>query len=338
MWFGHGTAPGKLKEQASSSASAQGKDPILGLAFGAVAALAPAQRGRAEAQFQGGNLSRFRDAMTAWMRGVRMDSATFADRFFGRDYDDPVAQILHRAARDAGLAKSPAEFAQAARGVADAMKAVGLDRWARFIADAQSRARDPATVAAIDKSLRPPDPAHDAIRPVYPLETAIGIGAAGIAGGAGAALRAAGSAILRQVLPDSRPSGASTAGRSTGTPESTASSPPPETTPPPAGRPVRLHEGQQEKHIEGSNNFIPGRSTLTADPRALLERFAGKGRQVGKTPVGHAGSREAFDTGDQVIGVYRTQDARSASTTRGIIHYSNKGAHIVPAAPRKWQP
>jgi hypothetical protein len=158
MWFGHGTASGKLKGQGSGSASAQGKgDPILALAFGAVAALASAQRGRAEAQFQGSNLSRFRDSMTAWMRGVRMDSATFAGRFFGRDGDDPVAQILHRAALDAGLAKTPAEFAQAARGVADAMKAVGLDRWARFIADAQSRARDPATVAAIEKSLRPPD-------------------------------------------------------------------------------------------------------------------------------------------------------------------------------------
>lgn len=171
--------------------------------------------------------------MTAWMRGVRMDEATFADRFFGRDSDDPVAQILHRAALDAGLAKSPAEFAQASRVVADAMKAIGPDRWTRFIADAQGRARDPATVAAIEKSLRPPDPARDAVRPVYPVETAVGIGAADIAGGAGAALRAAGSAILRQVLPDSRPSEVNIAGRSTSIPEATPSSPPPETTPPP---------------------------------------------------------------------------------------------------------
>jgi hypothetical protein len=29
------------------------------------------------------------------------------------------------------------------------MKAVGLDSWPRFVADAQARARDPATVAAI---------------------------------------------------------------------------------------------------------------------------------------------------------------------------------------------
>lgn len=223
MWFGHGTGSGKLKGQASGPVSGAGKDdPILALAFGAVAALAPAQRGRAEAQFQGTNLSRFRDAMTAWMRGVRMDSASFADWFFGRDGNDPVAQILHRAARDAGLAKSPAEFAQAARGVADAMKAVGLDRWARFIADAQARARDPATVAAIETSVRPPDPARDAIRPVYPVETALAIGAAGIAEGAVAALRAAGGAILRQILPDGRPAAGESAARSAEKPGNTA--------------------------------------------------------------------------------------------------------------------
>lgn len=273
--------------------------------------------------------------MTAWMRGVRMDEATFADRFFGRDGDDPVAQILHRAALDAGLAKSPAEFARAARGVADAMKAVGPDRWARFIADAQGRARDPATVAAIEKSLRPPDPARDAIRPVYPVEAAVGIGAAGIAGGAGAALRAAGGAVLRQVRPDNRPLGAGIAERSAGTRESPPSAPPPETTPPAAGRPVRLHEGQQGKHIEGSQNYDPTRSTLTADSRELLNRFAGRGQQRGHIPVGQPGAKEAFDTGTKIIGINRSRNGASASTTRGIIHYSKRGAHIVPAAPRK---
>lgn len=50
----------------------------------------------------------------------------------------------------------------------------------------------------------PPDPDKDAIRPVYPLETLIGLGAAAITGGALAAARAAGGAILRQIIP--RPS------------------------------------------------------------------------------------------------------------------------------------
>jgi Bacterial toxin 50 len=100
----------------------------------------------------------------------------------------------------------------------------------------------------------------------------------------------------------------------------------------------RCTKGQQGKHIAGATNFDPTRSTLTQDPNTLLGRFSRRGRQVGETPVGLPGSKEVFDTGDQVIGVYRTQAGRSAPTTRGIIHYSSKGAHIVPAAPRNWQP
>lgn len=42
MWFGHGTASGKLKGQRAGSKSTQGKsDAIIALAFGAVAAHAP---------------------------------------------------------------------------------------------------------------------------------------------------------------------------------------------------------------------------------------------------------------------------------------------------------
>ena len=84
------------------------------------------------------------------------------------------------------------------------MEAVGIDRWPHFVADAQQRARDPATQAAIGKSRQPPGPGRDAIRPVYPLETAIGVAAAGVAEGAAAAARAAGGALLRRLLPESR--------------------------------------------------------------------------------------------------------------------------------------
>jgi hypothetical protein len=74
-----------------------------------------------------------------------------------------------------------------------------------FVADARERARDPATVAAATRSRQPRDPTPDAIRPVYPLETLLGVGAVGVAGGAVAVARAAGraigGAILKQVLP-----------------------------------------------------------------------------------------------------------------------------------------
>ena len=118
--------------------------------------------------------------------------------------------------------------------------------------------------------------------------------------------------------------------------QSTAGNAGKQAEPMPSGQPVRLHDGQQDKHIEGTNNYIPSRSTLTADPRALLQS-AGRGRQVGRLPVGQAGSKEVFDAG-KLIGTYRSQAGLSAPTTRGIIHYSDKGAHIVQAAPRNWQP
>ena len=114
----------------------------------------------------------------------------------------PVAEMLHGATLDVGLATTHADLREAAEKVANAMQAIGLDRWPRFLADAQERAHDPATVAAIEKSGQPPDLGKDAIRPVYPVEILLGIGAAGVAGGVAAVARAAGGAILQQVLPE----------------------------------------------------------------------------------------------------------------------------------------
>jgi hypothetical protein len=80
------------------------------------------------------------------------------------------------------------------------VQAVGVGRWARFVADALERARDRATVAAVAKSREPPAGPKDAIRPVYPVETATGIAAAALTGGAAAAARAVGGALPRQFL------------------------------------------------------------------------------------------------------------------------------------------
>jgi len=145
-----------------------------------------------------------KEATTAWLRATALDQATFAARLFGRGADDPVVRDLHRAALGAATATSQDDLRDAAEKVTRAMQTVGTDQWPRFVADAAERARDPGTQAAIEKSSQPLDPARDAIRPVYPVETAIGIAAAGRAGGAAAA-RAAGSALLRQFLPESRP-------------------------------------------------------------------------------------------------------------------------------------
>jgi len=96
----------------------------------------------------------------------------------------------------------------------------------------------------------------------------------------------------------------------------------------------KIHEGKQGKHIKGHKNFMAGKSELThADPQSLIDNFAGKGTQVGATPVGQAGSKERVDFG-QAIGIYVDPvTGQRSQTTIGIIHYAANDVHIVPARP-----
>lgn len=96
----------------------------------------------------------------------------------------------------------------------------------------------------------------------------------------------------------------------------------------PAAARVLLEEAKQGKHIVGHQNYIPGRSPFThSNPQGLLDRFSGQGQPVGNVARGQPGFRERVDFGE-VIGQVNGQP-----TTRGIIHYSREGAHIVPANP-----
>ncbi|MBZ4396328.1 polymorphic toxin type 50 domain-containing protein [Myxococcus sp. AS-1-15] len=96
----------------------------------------------------------------------------------------------------------------------------------------------------------------------------------------------------------------------------------------PAAARVLLEEAKQGKHIVGHQNYIPGRSPFThPNPQGLLDRFSGQGQPVGSVARGQPGFRERVDFGE-VIGQVNGQP-----TTRGIIHYSSQGAHIVPANP-----
>ena len=126
-------------------------------------------------------------------------------RRFGAMLPDTVgagaATSLQAAARAAAGAASADDERAASAALADAVQAVGLDNWSRFVAGVQDRAAETARTAASEP---PPDPRKDAITPVYPLETMIGVGVAGVAGGVGAAARAAGGALLRQLMPGAK--------------------------------------------------------------------------------------------------------------------------------------
>ncbi len=212
-WFGHGTAPVKLKPIADKASSTEDSldERLRSLVHGAVGALAKRLRRQAETQLQAGTLGRLTEAMAAWVHGGKMDAASFARHFFGRAADDPVVGSLRAAVSEAVQATTRPQLAAASGDLAKAMTAVGLDGWPRFVADAQARAHEKATLAAIQKSLQPPDVRKDAIKPVYPVETALAAGAAAVTGGVsglvGAAARAIGGAITGQILAD-RPASA----------------------------------------------------------------------------------------------------------------------------------
>lgn len=108
---------------------------------GALGALPRALRARAGVIHNTSALAGLTEAMTAWSSTVKLSKAEFAERFLGRDGDDPVAKLLREAAL---AAAGRAPLRDAAEKLAEAMQTAGLDRWPRFVADAQRRAVDQA--------------------------------------------------------------------------------------------------------------------------------------------------------------------------------------------------
>ena len=94
-----------------------------------------------------------------------------------------------------------------------------------------------------------------------------------------------------------------------------------------------LHKGQQEKHMVGSNNYIPGRSIFSGSlnyAKKLIAEFSGKGNSVGM-------GKERVDFG-KFIGYYVDKETgKKYPTTMGIIHSSKDGKHIVPSQPKNYK-
>lgn len=90
-----------------------------------------------------------------------------------------------------------------------------------------------------------------------------------------------------------------------------------------------IHFGKQAKHLPGQSNYDSSKSTITIgiqELQRLVEQRAGTGRREGQ-------SKEVVDFG-AIIGLYRAKpNAPGVPTTRGTIHYSKTGAHVVPAGP-----
>lgn len=93
--------------------------------------------------------------------------------------------------------------------------------------------------------------------------------------------------------------------------------------------PLKVNRDKQSRHDETSKNYKEGRSKVTLsleECQAMVYEFAGKG-------VSKNNDKEVVDFG-RVIGYYVDNETGiEYPTTRGIIHYSKTGTHIVPGRP-----
>lgn len=89
---------------------------------------------------------------------------------------------------------------------------------------------------------------------------------------------------------------------------------------------------QQRKHIVEDRLYVPGKSIFNgtvADAQTLVDTYEATGTLI----TGSAVKKKRVDFG-RVIGQYVNPATGTATnTTKGIIHYSKKGVHIVPSRP-----
>ncbi len=93
----------------------------------------------------------------------------------------------------------------------------------------------------------------------------------------------------------------------------------------------KLHVDRQNKHVQGKHNYLEGKSIFEhRDAEGLLKKYAGNGTPK-RGELGKPGYQEIVDFNEHV-GIWRNK-TESLPTTKGTIHYSKDGAHIVPEHP-----
>ncbi|HSW72122.1 MAG TPA: polymorphic toxin type 50 domain-containing protein [Chlamydiales bacterium] len=99
----------------------------------------------------------------------------------------------------------------------------------------------------------------------------------------------------------------------------------------------RIEMDKQGKHILGHRNYDPSDIKsifFHPSPNILLDKHAGTGRKKhGSGGWGEPGYKELVDFGEPIGYHVNIKTGEKTLTTKGTIHYSKKGAHIVPAHP-----
>jgi filamentous hemagglutinin len=98
--------------------------------------------------------------------------------------------------------------------------------------------------------------------------------------------------------------------------------------------PTELHFGRQRNHLSYSRALVEGKSIITIDLpllQSLVEQKAGTG-------FWENDKKEIIDFG-LIIGFHVEQRTGvKTPTTRGAIHYSKDGVHVVPSPPEPPKP
>ena len=174
-WFGHGTAPPKLKPDGSDRGGRFGPDGLdqrlRAMGHTAIAAVPRTLRHHQAASYKGPALDQLVTTMHGWVRGLLLDRAEFAKRYFGRGVSDPMVDHLWQAAKFAATARNEQELWAGTEHLAAAMQAEGLDRWRRFMANAQQRAVSAARLPVPALNGDPKPAAPKAISGSVPLPT-----------------------------------------------------------------------------------------------------------------------------------------------------------------------
>ena len=83
--------------------------------------------------------------------------------------------------------------------------------------------------------------------------------------------------------------------------------------------------------MQDHNNYMSGKSTITISKEHLQElvnKKAGTGEAITK-------DKERVDFGETIGTYVDIATGEKSPTTVGIIHYSKKGVHVVPAKPKE---
>lgn len=93
--------------------------------------------------------------------------------------------------------------------------------------------------------------------------------------------------------------------------------------------PLDIHEGKQGKHIPGHSNYDSSKSKITLTMKEIEDLV----KSHANTGKWHGPNKEVIDFGTTIGEFIDQTTGKSTPTSRGTVHYSKSGFHVVPATP-----